>query len=71
MNLKVTFYTVGFSFVEDSAPAGRGAILFGLIRMASAIGPVFGYVGELTTFVANKTFRISFKLTFRWCTSID
>ena len=44
---KVTFYTVGFSFVEDSTPAGKGAIYFGLIRMASAIGPVFGYIGRL------------------------
>ena len=63
---KVTFYTVGFSFVEDSAPAGKGAILFGLIRMASAIGPVFGYIGTSKTFNQFRTFWIP-----RWRASID
>ena len=63
--LKVTFYTVGFSFVEDSAPAGKGAILFGLIRMASAIGPVFGYIGR------RRTLKHFHKLVSRWCASVN
>ena len=50
----MSFYTIGFSYVEDCAPAGKGAVLFGLIRMTAALGPAFGYVGgaaELTRFV--------------------
>jgi len=41
----IAFYTIGLTFIEDSCAPGKGAVYFGVVRMFSAIGPIFGYVG--------------------------
>ena len=41
----MALYTLGLSFIEDSCAPGKGALYFAIVRMFTAVGPIFGYVG--------------------------